>query len=86
MSSKLRKVFDCPTLPHQKLQNPLNYYMQLALAQAYQASLLNEVPVGACLVIPATENEEEKVVLGHNQPITQHDPCLLYTSPSPRDA
>ena len=66
-------------------------YMRLALAEAQAASLRGEVPVGAVLVNPATQ---EIIARMSNAPIGICDPtahaevlaCLLYTSPSPRDA
>lgn len=45
------------------------HWMKLALQQAQNAALKDEVPVGAVLV-----NNNEFVASGHNQPISSHDP------------
>lgn len=44
-------------------------FMQLALEQAKVAQRINEVPVGAVLVL-----NDRVIALGHNQPINQNDP------------
>lgn len=44
--------------------------MQLALQQAQAAADGNEVPVGAVLV----DANNELLAVGHNQPVTTHDP------------
>ena len=50
--------------------------MRLALAQAQNAWLVGEVPVGAVIVRPADagENGWQVVATGYNRPITTHDP------------
>lgn len=45
--------------------------MQRALELAAQAATLGEVPVGAVIVDPETN---EMIAEGHNQPIADHDP------------
>ena len=45
--------------------------MQRALALAEQAAAVGEVPVGAVIIDPKTN---EIVAEGHNQPISDHDP------------
>ena len=57
------------------------HFMQLALAQAQRADLVNEVPVGAVLV-------QDGVVMGagFNQPIGQHDPTAHAEVQCLRDA
>mgnify|MGYP003022512933 CR=1 FL=1 len=69
-------------------------FMQHALMLADRAEALGEIPVGAVLV------DDEGNILGEgwNLSIIENDPtahaeivalrnaCLLYTSPSPRDA
>lgn len=45
-------------------------FMQTALAQAQEALLQNEVPVGAVLVL-----DGEIIAQAHNAPIAMHDPC-----------
>ncbi len=45
------------------------HFMQLALAQAANASAIDEVPVGAVLVA-----NDEVVATGYNRVITDHDP------------
>ena len=45
--------------------------MQRALAQAERAAALGEVPVGAVIVDPDTD---EVIASAHNQPIADHDP------------
>ncbi len=44
-------------------------WMKLALQQAQNAALKDEVPVGAVLI-----NNNEFVASGHNQPVSSHDP------------
>lgn len=44
-------------------------FMQAALAQAQQAAMRQEVPVGAVLV-----HNQHIIAQAHNAPITQHDP------------
>ena len=45
------------------------HWMKLALQQAQNAALKDEVPVGAVLV-----NNNEFIASGHNRPISSHDP------------
>ena len=45
------------------------YYMRLALAQAYQAAELDEVPVGAVVV-----QDNTVIATGYNRPIGHKDP------------
>lgn len=45
--------------------------MQRALALAERAAALGEVPVGAVIVDPATD---QVIASGYNQPIADHDP------------
>jgi len=45
------------------------HFMRLALEEAEQAEVRDEVPIGAVLV-----SEGTLVGRGHNSPITQHDP------------
>lgn len=45
------------------------HWMQLALQQAHKAQRLDEVPVGAVVVL-----QQQVVGAGHNQPISRHDP------------
>jgi tRNA(adenine34) deaminase len=45
------------------------HFMRLALEEAEQAEVRDEVPIGAVLV-----SEGTVVGRGHNSPITQHDP------------
>lgn len=46
-----------------------NHWMQQALALAEKARAINEVPVGALIVL-----NDQVISEGHNQPITQNDP------------
>jgi tRNA(adenine34) deaminase len=45
------------------------YFMKLALEEAEKADRLDEVPIGAALVL-----DGKLVARGHNRPITSHDP------------
>lgn len=51
-------------LPHAEDE----HWMRLALAQAQQAMIADEVPVGAVLVA-----DNQLIAAAHNQPITSHD-------------
>ena len=58
------------------------------LAKAVSKIINNDIPLtdwlvaGKCVMIPKKENPQAK----HHRPITLLNTCLLYTSPSPRDA
>ncbi len=45
------------------------HWMKIALDEANQAALQNEVPVGAVLVL-----NNQEIARGHNMPIQKHDP------------
>jgi tRNA(adenine34) deaminase len=45
------------------------HFMKLALEEAYQADCLNEVPIGAALVL-----EGQLLALGQNCPVSSNDP------------
>jgi tRNA(adenine34) deaminase len=47
--------------------------MRLALAQAHNALLVGEVPVGA-VILRQTEQGVQVIATGYNRPITTHDP------------
>jgi tRNA(adenine34) deaminase len=48
--------------------------MALALAQAHNALLVGEVPVGAVIARERSDGTFEVVATGYNRPITTHDP------------
>lgn len=47
------------------------HFMRLALAEAEQAAVRGEVPVGAIIVAP---DQQTVIARGHNQTISSHDP------------
>ena len=49
--------------------HPPEYYMSLALEEAYKALQIDEVPIGAIVVHP-----DSTITRGHNGTISYHDP------------
>ena len=69
--------------------NNLTNFIRLVLSQSKLAMEKGEIPVASLIVDPI---DESVIARSFNQEITLNDPtahaeiCLLYTSPSPRDA
>ena len=55
-------------------------YMRIALEEAERGAAEGNVAVGSVLV-----DGHSVVARGRNLVMSTSDPCLLYTSPSPRD-
>jgi tRNA(adenine34) deaminase len=75
MTKRVRTTKPAPEASRVFLENQWSenvkdeFWMNFALAEAWQAVRANEVPIGAVIVL-----NEEVIGNGHNQPITRCDP------------